>query len=289
MIEPRYPVYVVSRGRHENCLTAKFLIKDGTPFTLVIEREEQEAYAKYGRERLQLLPLSNRGLIYARNWVLEDAKAKGAERFWILDDNIHCIKRRFQGKRIPCNSGVALAAVEDFADRYENVAIAGLNYEMFLPNGCPNPPFVRNVHVYSCTLLNLACPIRWRSYLNDDTDLCLQALSLGWCTVLVNAFLIFKVRTMKLKGGNTGIYQGDGRLKMARALERLWPGVVTTTRRFKRPQHHIKDAWSRFTTPLQLKANAPTPDPERYAMKLEQVQPIQSQHLAQWYESLEAR
>ena len=286
MIEPRYPIYVVSRGRHENCLTPKFLIRDGTPFRLVVEREEAEAYAKYGRDRLHLLPQSNRGLIYARNWVLDDAKAEGHARFWILDDNIYDVKRRYQGKRIPCNSAVAFAAVEDFVDRYENVAIAGLGYEMFAPNGLSLPPYLLNTHVYSCTLFNCAVPIRWRSALNDDTDLCLQALALGWCTVNVQAFLIKKVRTMLLKGGNTGIYQGDGRLKMARSLERLWPGVVETRRRFKRPQHVIKDAWLRFNTPLKPRQDAPPVDPARHAMQLTQVAAIKSESLKEWYAQL---
>jgi hypothetical protein len=40
---------------------------------------------------------------------------------------------------------------------------------------------------------------------------------------------------------------------MARALERKWPGVVTVGRRFKRPQHQIVNAWTRFRTPLKLK------------------------------------
>jgi hypothetical protein len=54
---------------------------------------------------------------------------------------------------------------------------------------------------------------------------------------------------MLLKGGNTdALYHGDGRLKMARALERLWPGVVKVDRRFGRPQHVIN--WKKFDTPL---------------------------------------
>lgn len=283
-----YPIYVVSKGRHEKCLTAEFLLKDGTPFDLVVEQEEAEAYSKYGQDHLRLLPQSGQGLIFARNWCFGDALSKGVSRFWILDDNIWCIKRRQEGRRIPCNSDLAFTCIEDFVDRYENVAIAGLNYEMFAPNGCLLPPFRVNVHVYSCTLVNTAIPYRWRSQLNDDTDLCLQVLSGGWCTVAVNAFVQFKVRTMKLKGGNTGVYQGDGRLKMARSLERLWPGVATTTRRFKRPQHKIVNEWRSFTTPLRLKPGLPPPDPRKYAMELKAVQPIQAASLREWHEKVTA-
>jgi len=48
----------------------------------------------------------------------------------------------------------------------------------------------------------------------------------------------------------TELYQGDGRLRMARSLEREWPYVVETKRRFKRPQHVIRYTWGHFDTPL---------------------------------------
>ena len=50
---------------------------------------------------------------------------------------------------------------------------------------------------------------------------------------------------MTVRGGNTDdLYQGDGRLVMARSLERLWPGVVKVERKYGRPQHIIN--WQRF-------------------------------------------
>ncbi len=76
----------------------------------------------------------------------------------------------------------------------------------------------------------------------------------------------------------TELYQGDGRLYMARALERLWPGVVTTQRRFKRPQHVIKNAWRGFDTPLKLKPgiDLASLQPNNYGMELQPVKPIKS-------------
>jgi hypothetical protein len=283
----RYPVYVISKGRSGCCLTAKFLVKDRTPFSLVVEPQEAQQYAaRFPGVKLCVLPFSNLGLgsIPARNWVWEDAKAQGHDRHWIIDDNIYKIEHRYLGKRIPCNSGAALSTVEIFTDYYENVGIAGLNYHMFAPPGREIPPFVLNAHVYSCLLICNDLPFRWRGRYNEDTDLCLQVLAGGWCTVQTNAFLIHKVPTMKMKGGNTTeLYQGDGRLKMARSLERMWPGVVETQRRFKRPQHVIKDAWRKFDTPLKRRADAPPADPARHALVLTQVKPIQSATLREWY------
>lgn len=257
MTAPRYPVYVISKGRSDRCLTARFLQRDRVSFRLVVEPQEADLYAeKHGRENLLVTPFSNlgQGSIPARNFVWEHAKAAGAERHWILDDNIQGIWRRWKARKIRCEAGVGLRAAETFVDRYENVAVAGLNYYMFAPNKQVVPPFFLNVHVYSCLLIRTDLPQRWRGRYNEDTDLCLQVLSAGWCTVLINAFLCWKMRTMTMKGGNTAeLYKGDGRLKMARSLERVWPGVVTTDRRFQRPQHIVKDSWKGFDTPLRRK------------------------------------
>lgn len=284
-IMPRYPIYVPSKGRADRCLTARFLIKDGVPFHLVVEPQEEDVYAAFfGKERLLVLPFRDRGLIFARNWIKEHATDAGHLRHWQLDDNIRMVRRRFRGKRVPCRFGVALAVVEDFVDRYENVAVAGLNYRAFVVSGTRKPPFHLNQRVYSCSLILNSLPHKWRSKYNDDTDFCLQVLADGWCTILFNAFFIDKVKTMTVKGGNTPIYQGDGRLKMARSLERLWPGVVTTHRRFGRPQHHVKDHWRRFDTPLKLKPGIDLDGlgTDEHGMRLVQVRSeIESEELAE--------
>ncbi len=74
----------------------------------------------------------------------------------------------------------------------------------------------------------------------------------------------------------TELYKGDGRLKMARSLERVWPGVVTVDRRFQRPQHVIKDSWKGFDFPLIRRKDIDWSKmkPNEYGMKLKQVSKI---------------
>jgi len=280
---PKYPVYVPSKGRYEHNLTARFLLKDGVDFKLVVEPQEADQYSKhYGAEHVLVLPFSNlgQGSIPARNWIKQHAIEQGAARHWQVDDNIQNIKRRYNGKRIPVNSGIALKVAEDFTDRYTNIAVSGLNYEVFLPNGSKFPPFFLNCHVYSCALIDNSIPYPWRGRYNEDTDLCLQALAGGYCTVLINAYLIDKATTMTMKGGNTDqLYKGDGRLHMAKALERMWPGVVETKRRFHRPQHVVKDAWRKFDTPLIRRTDIDWSQFEQVdemGMELKQIKPIKS-------------
>jgi hypothetical protein len=280
---PRYPVYLPTKGRARSPLTARILQRDSVPFYLVVEPQEEDAYREaiaresFAGAELLVLPFSNLGLgsIPARNWIIDHAIAAGFARHWQLDDNINEFRRLFRSRRVPCHAGVALRACEDFTDRYSNVAISGLNYTMFVAPGTKKP-FVTNVHVYSCTLVNDAIPHRWRGRYNEDTDLCLQVLADGWTTILLNAFMAHKLRTMVSRGGNTDdLYAGDGRLKMARALERAWPGVVTVDRRYGRPQHVID--WTKFTTPLE-----PNPEPGAppdYGLRVVAKKPVRSDAL----------
>lgn len=284
MAEPRYPIFIPSKGRylHDRALTARCLMADDIAFRVVVEEEERYHYAQLvGEERLLVLPESGKGLYWSRNWIKDFATAEGAERHWQLDDNIIEFRRLYRGERIPCAAGLALRVCEDFTDRYENVAVSGLNYQMFV-TAQTKKPFVTNCHVYSCTLVNNAIPNRWRLLYNDDTDFCLQVLADGWCTVLLNVFMANKLRTMAMPGGNTDdLYQGDGRLRMARSLERVWPHVVTVERRFERPQHVIRDAWKKFDTPLRLKPGVDLAAlaANEYGSQLVEKKPVKSETL----------
>lgn len=287
MTQPRYPILIPTKGRWqpERALTIRRLMADEIPFYAVVEPPEVEKYVPLcGKKRILELPFADlgKGSIPARNWIMDWVIEKGFERHWQLDDNMGQFRRLYRGERIPAHSGLALRVCEDFTDRYENIALSGLAYTMFVTDET-RAPFYHNVHVYSCTLVNSAIPYRWRGRYNEDTDICLQALSGGWCTVLVNAFNVEKKPSMKIAGGNTDqLYAGDGRLKMARALERLWPGVVTVDRRYGRPQHVVD--WKKFDTPLKLKPEvdlAKLPKIDEYGAELKTLRPIRSRKLKQ--------
>ena len=279
---PRFPVYVVSKGRAKNGLTARFLARDGVPYRIVVEPQEAEDYAEaFGAENVLTLPFSNLGLgsYPARNWIWDHAIASGAAWHWILDDNIGGVRRLYGGERIPCDSGPAFRSVEEFVTRYSNVAVAGMNYQMFVTP--TSPPYRTNVHVYSCLLIRNEIPYRWRLRYNEDTDLCLQVLNDGLVTLLVNTFMVDKKRTMTMSGGNSDdLYVDDGRLRMARTLEKAWPGIVTVGWRWGRPQHVVD--WSRFTTPLELRPDVDLsrlPRVDEYGLRLEEIRPVRSPKL----------
>jgi len=217
------------------------------PYRIVIEPQEFGDYsAVIDPSRILTLPFSNlgQGGIPARNWVWEHSIGEGQERHWILDDNIAWFARLHQNRKIRVDSGVCFKVVEDFVSRYENIALAGLQYEMFVPAIKKWPPFLLNTRVYSCILIKNDIPYRWRGRYNEDTDLSLRVLKDGWCTFLIQAFVAKKIATMTMKGGNTeSLYKlgdkQDGRLLMAKSLQQQHPDVVKITRKWGRWQHLV--------------------------------------------------
>jgi hypothetical protein len=282
---PRYPIYVLSKGRYDCCLTAKFFIKDNVKFYLVIEEQEYQLYKKYfPNTEILILPKesSGRGAIHVRNWIWSHSIKNGYERHWEFDDNISLIRRLHKGKRIPCNSNTAISIIEDFTDRYTNIAISGFNYTMFVMNDCKSQYYL-NCHVYSGMLIKNQMPYRWRLNYNADTDLCLQVLNDKYCTVSFNQFMIDKMTTMKMKGGNTKKYSGNGRLKMAKLLEFTWPQYVKTTWKFNRPQHSV--AWKKFFKHNLIRRqdiNWEEIKNKKYEIKLQQINNIKSNSIKKY-------
>jgi len=253
-MKPRYPIFIPSRGRVKIDFTAKAFRDFNVPYFMVVEPHEaedyQEAHGQHELCTILVLPESNRGLVYSRNWIKRFSRELGAERHWQIDDNIRKFRQFYKRKRIVCDPGMAIRAVEDFTDRYTNVSVSGMNYTMFLPRA--TTPYVLNAHIYSCTLFRNADLFDFREPANEDVDMCLQVLAAGLCTIQFNAFMVDKIWTQVVKGGCTEtMYEyRDVRLKNARALERRWPGVVTVERRFNRPHFVIANAWKLFDTPL---------------------------------------
>lgn len=246
-LNPRYPVYIISKGRWESRLTSKALEKINVPYYIVIEPQEYDDYAAViDPAKILVLPFSNlgKGSIPARNWVWEHSISLGAERHWILDDNIAGFFRYHNNRKVHLGDGTFFYITEDFVNRYTNIALSGLQYAFFVPRRDNRPAFTLNTRIYSCILIKNDIPYRWRGRYNEDTDLSIRVLKDGWCTVLFYAFLARKQATMTMKGGNTDeLYKDDGRLKMAQALQEQHPDIVTITRKWDRWQHQVDYSW----------------------------------------------
>jgi hypothetical protein len=245
-MNPKYPVFIPTKGRWESRLTIKALERIGVPYKAVIEEQEFDNYAAViDRQNIIVLPHRDKGLVVTRNWIWDYAQSLGTPYFWTMDDNIVDFWRWNNNKKQRVSTGSILVAIEDFTERYSNVPVSGMNYFMFIKQKYPDSPIRLNTRVYSNMLIQTDAkdpngkPYRNEGFYNDDTDLCLRILKDGLCTILFNAFLIEKSTTMTVKGGMTPHYQDDGRLRMAQELQAKHPDVVKITRKWNRWQHQV--------------------------------------------------
>ena len=258
MKQTKYPIYIISKGRHESRLTAKALEDIGINYRIVIEAQEFDDYASVIDEaKILVLPFSNlgKGSIPARNWVWEHSISEGHKRHWILDDNISGFGRLNNNRKIKIKTSATFRAVEDFTDRYENVKMSGMNYRFFVPEGSTRKPYMMNTRIYSCILLSNDIEYRWRGKYNEDTDLSLRILKDDHCTLLFNAFFCDKIGTLKMKGGNTEEVYADSnnRRDFAESLREQHPDLVKVVWRYERWHHEVN--YSVFKQKLQRVKN----------------------------------
>lgn len=268
---PKYPIYVVSKNRSEKCTTSRFLSQMEVKHYVVVEPSDYDDYKeKVENEYANILLLDmsykdnydtfddlgdskSKGPGGARNFCWEHSIKNGYKWHWVMDDNANeGFHYMYKNQKIKCRSGSIFRAMEDFVDRYENIAIAGPNYSKFCDMAAKTPAFITNTRIYSFLLIRNDIPYRWRGRYNEDTDLSLRALKDGWCTVQFNAFLAGKATTQKIGGGNTEeFYAKEGTLPKSEMLEKMHPDVAKVVWKFNRWHHHVD--YSGYTQKLKLK------------------------------------
>lgn len=283
MKQSKYPVYIISKNRSDSMFTSRSLEAMGVDHTIAVEPQDVEPYTKafkeFGITRAKLLelPFSNHGMGSgpARNACWEDSIEKGHARHWVLDDNISDFYRLHLNARYRVKSPAFFRVMEDFVDRYTNVALAGPRYRFFCASDQKYPAFIRNTHIMSTILIDNSLDFRWRSKYNEDIDLSLRALKQGKCTILFNAFLQGKSATQTVKGGNTEeVYNADKMnyedttYEKTMVLANLHPDVVRVVKRYGR-WHHDVDYREFEKTRLIFRDDFVMPkQPNNYGLKL---------------------
>lgn len=287
----RFPIYIPSKGRAAFCLTMRVLDSFGIDYYVIVEAQEYSDYANTIRkDRLLVLDpayqdkydycdtfggTKPRGSGPARNMAWDHAVAAGAPWHWVIDDNLHGFYRFNRNLKIPVADATILRCIEDFALRYDNLAMCGPNYEMFVKRKQIVPPFILNTRIYSCNLIRCDLPFRWRARYNEDTDLSLRILKAGWCTVLFNAFLQYKAKTQLYPGGNTDTLYLEGTRAKTAMLVDLHPDVASFATKFNNDDHYLQERvhhhvnYSGFRQRLRLRPDVNLPHGiNEYDMKI---------------------
>lgn len=247
----KYPVYIISKGRAYNPMTAKLFMQHSIPYKIVVEPQEYIDYTHViPHDNIITTPFSNLGVgsYPARNFCWEHSIKAGHNKHWIFDDNINEFRKWINAKREVISNGIeALRYVEKHSD--DNcINISGFEEYNFCVNP-PKKPYKRNCHVYSAMLIDNRIPYRWRLKYNEDIDLCLQVLHNGGKTSSCVYYMINKISTaVKMKGGNQSeLYKGNDpkkKLLKAKMLEAVWPQYAKTVIRFNRYHHMVN--WGAF-------------------------------------------
>ena len=257
MKKTKYPIYIITYKRWESRQTERALEEMQIPYYLVIDEEDIPKYESKINDKLcTILKLDQQyrkdfnDVVKsnheqksdgpARNFVWDHSVKNGDKKHWILDDNINGFARLNRNTKFKCKSVGLFRAMEDFHDRYDNLAIVGPNYRFFAAQNTKRPPYVLNTRINSCFLIRNDIPFRWRGRYNTDNDLILRVLKADWCTVQFNAFLQNKAGTQTVKGGlNDELYKNEGTFLKSKFLEEQHPDVVKTVLRYGHPHHYI--------------------------------------------------
>ena len=280
--DPAYPIYVVSKGRAGNGQTAPRLAAMGVDYRIIVEPSEFAVYAAiYGADRLIPVDEGERrsydpldglggdlplGSGPARNTAWAHAESEGAERHWVLDDNIHgwgvYVPRGGGNRKRAVADGSAFAVLERFADRYRNIALSAHQYAFFVGHSDRSrvPPLIWNTRVMSSILIKTSLRPRWQGRYNEDVILSIEALKPGWCNALHMSVFADKVpRSPNAGGGQSGgntdtVYAAGAESELAKAmmLKRRYPGMVRLARRYGRVHHVVDFGRLRLNKPIRV-------------------------------------
>jgi len=303
---PRFPLYIISKGRYMYMTTSKALTKMGVPHNIIVEPSEVELYNKSIKENNLLATVVELDLSFkekyevldefgltkstgpgpARNYAWHHSQTNGHLWHWVMDDNIDGFWRLNNNMKLKCSSPSFWYAMEEFVLRYENIAMAGPNYFFFAPRKTKQKPFTTNTRIYSCNLIRNDVPYKWRGRYNEDTIISLDMLSAGWCTVQFNAFLQYKLETQKQKGGNTSEFyhaEGDttkgtkyalgGTYLKSKMIVDVYPLISRLSEKFGRVHHHVDYSHFMKNNKLKFKEGLNIPERENnYGMKLVKIE-----------------
>jgi hypothetical protein len=286
-----YPIYIVSKGRADTSFTSHILHRMGVPHYVVVEAFERDAYSEALDGSATILVLDpayqrdydtcddlglskSPGPGPARNFAWDHSISIGAASHWVMDDNILAFKRLVRNQEYHFADGTCFTMMEDFVDRYSNVAMAGPQYQGFTFRRAKLPPFVPNTRIYSCNLIRNDVPYRWRARYNEDTDLSLRMLKDGWVTIQFYAVMATKIATQTVRGGNTAdFYAVEGTEPKTDMLVRLHPDVTRKVVRFGRV-HHVVNYRPFAGNRLHRRPHLPVASgANEYGMRLEQRTP----------------
>ena len=244
--------FVISKGRSDVVGTSRLLDASGIAHTIVVEPQDKEAYEKtlVGSARLMVLPENDRGIVYVRNFVLNNARRCGIRYLCMMDDDVKAVGAVKDRRCVKGDAKLLELASQIFARL--GFAQMGLQYQQFAWSATKD--FTSPTHCDCVSFLDMSRlnGVGYDPYvaMKEDWDFSLQVLKMGGMTAVLNRIWM-SVPTMGAnKGGLSDDYASHKDWIAAERLARKWGTDIVTTRwrvRGGKKTLDCKVDWKHFT------------------------------------------
>lgn len=220
---PDLRIIIPSRGRAGKTQTDLLLQQAGLPFYFLVEPHEEKQYRKYGPTIT--LPVSDQGIAYARNYVIDYARQQGFTWVLMIDDDVKRIGRIVEDRNVNTDASELIRAFSTI--KRFNPAIGGIQYRQLAWSS--SAEITANRFCDVVVFLNIP-KIHWRyrpeMNLKEDRDFVLQAISHGGGVVRVNKYYFDCPAVGSNTGGLHAEYAAGKEAIAVKRMAEAWPGVV---------------------------------------------------------------
>lgn len=210
MNEVKYSVYVISKGRPQKQTTRLQFNSIGLEHFIVVEKEDYESYKRELPGDYLVLPESDKGVAYARNFCLKDAIRRKDDVCIIADDDIELLyapKRIINGAVKRDRLPITRDHIDCFVNWFYNTPLTSstVSVEQF----SFRVPHDITLHALQCTfvLYRMTDVLKGNLFFDEeitlveDVDLTLKMLSHGRLIASVNKICMRMPTPGSQKGG----------------------------------------------------------------------------------------
>lgn len=246
-----WPVLIASKGRPDG-RTFSLLRESQIKYSVFVESEDEAKYeSALGLycDKVFVLPKSNQGIGYVRQTILDYARQKNIEWYWMMDDDISGFYKTQTQRTIKITAREALETCQRQLLQLPTVAQAALEYQQFAWSA--TVPLKMNSYCDVCVAINpkRVGRVNYRPELRlkEDRDFTLQLIANSGYQTCRFSFYSFSVpKNGSNKGGCQDDYKTkDRELEHSKKMCELWPGICTLN--FKRDgRPDVKINWGLF-------------------------------------------
>jgi len=249
----KYTIYIPTKGRYDNSLTANLLSKYNLKFYLIVEDNEYNQYCNiWGQDKVIKMDGNNFGGVwYARNFIKRLSINNNEKRHWQLDDDIKEVYY-FNGKENKItNIDYMIEEMEKFSNLYTNLSILGPSANTFVKFS--KKAFQWNAMPHSFFNIDNSVPFYWDDKAVEDVDYTLQCLNAGYCTIKFNIFNFNFSPSGKKKGGWTEYFNEGAKCRTYKALKDKWPEIKLKNMDTLRPTALATYYYNKFRSNIPIK------------------------------------